>query len=106
MAAYVTEADAEAAGYTIEHHADRHEFVVVEADRVVGVAHYRLIGGQDGAIDFDHTMVIPRLRGTGLSEILARRAVTDEIVLGRHVRASCWFIEKFLAQHPDLRPGA
>ena len=64
MAKYTDEAQAQADGFSIEHEADRHRFVVVQtADggddaaegSIVGEAHYTLIG--DDAIDFDHTVV-------------------------------------------------
>ena len=31
---------------------------------------------------------------TGIAAILARRAFSDEIVTGRNVRTSCWFMAK------------
>ncbi|UOR00357.1 N-acetyltransferase [Leucobacter allii] len=71
------------------------------AERLIGEAHYRLLG--DTGIDFDHTLVHPRFRGTGLSERLAHAAVTGEAAAGRRLRASCWFIAEYLEQHPELR---
>ena len=109
MANYTDEAQAQADGFSIEHEADRHRFVVVQtADggddaaegSVVGEAHYTLIG--DDAIDFDHTVVDPGLRGTGLSGLLAEHALTDDIVKGRKIQASCWYIEGYLERNPHL----
>ncbi|WP_125100512.1 N-acetyltransferase [Leucobacter chromiireducens] len=118
MARYLTEDQAAADGFQIVHEPDTSNFFVVHtaADGTassVGSAHYTLRGeaatGGDaaaaaaaGSIDFDSTVVDPAYRGTGLSGLLAHRAVTDEIVRGRHVRASCWFIEGYLARHPEL----
>lgn len=112
MAEYLDEDAARADGYTIEHHPERREFALVNGGEVRGVAHYSLYGGggestDDGAIiDFDHTFVSPQWRGTGLSEVLARHALTDEIVRGRHIHASCSFIAAYLRRHPELRSGA
>ena len=100
MARYLTEDAAAAEGFTIVHQTERHRFVVVKDGQVIGEAHYSLLG--DSGIDFDHTVVVPRYRGTGLSGLLAHRAVTDEVVRGRRVAASCWFIEGYLAKHPEL----
>jgi predicted GNAT family acetyltransferase len=46
--------------------------------------------------------VVPALRGTGLSRLLARRALTGDAIGGRRVRASCWFIEGYIARHPEV----
>jgi len=105
MARYLSEGDARADGYEIVHQPDQHRFALLNGDQELGVAHYTLLGSaEDGTagIDFDHTVVDPSLRGTGLSGVLAHRALTDEIVTGRNVVASCWFIEGYLAKHPEL----
>lgn len=72
----------------------------VGAPTVVGEAHYTLLG--EHGIDFDHTVVTPRLRGTGLASLLATRALTSDVVRGRKIQASCWYIEGFLERHPLL----
>lgn len=111
MARYRDEAEAAADGYTIEHEPDAQRFVLVQsadasAERL-GEAHYRLLGGdppdEHAAIDFDHTYVHPSLRGTGLSGILVRRALTDEITRDRRLDAGCWFVAGYLEKHPELR---
>ena len=51
---------------------------------------------------FDHTVVDPGLRGTGLSGLLAEHALTDDIVKGRKIQASCWYIEGYLERNPHL----
>lgn len=130
MARYLTESQAAADGFHIVHEPEEHRFAVYarSADhgaadgpgRLVGEAHYSLRGDASaapgaapasdssaGTIDFDHTVVHPDFRGTGLSGLLAHRAVSDDIVHGRRVLASCWFIEGYLARHPELvTPGA
>ncbi|KTR87362.1 GNAT family N-acetyltransferase [Leucobacter chromiiresistens] len=107
MARYENEAGAAADGFTISHEPERSRYVITasgaDGGRVVGEAHYSLRG--DGVIDFDHTVVAPELRGTGLSGLLARRAVTGEAVGERRVEASCWFIDGYLQRHPELLRG-
>lgn len=123
MARYSDESQAQADGFRIEHEPDRHRFVVLRdfagtdqgadegaadssaseaasAPTVVGEAHYTLLG--EHGIDFDHTVVTPRLRGTGLASLLATRALTSDVVRGRKIQASCWYIEGFLERHPLL----
>jgi len=108
MVTYANEAEAHAGGFSFEHDAERHRFVVLQRrdageDRVVGEAHYTLLG--DHGIDFDHTFVTPSMRGTGLSDLLAAHALTDELVHGRKIQASCWFIDAYLSKHPDVVRG-
>ena len=110
MVRYADEAQAQADGFRIEHEPDRNRFVLLQAasggdgeaqaSTVVGEAHYSLLGTQ--GIDFDHTVVDVFLRGTGLSGLLANRALTDDIVKGRKIQASCWFIDGYLERHPHL----
>lgn len=113
MANYENEDEARAAGFTFDHDREGGQFTVSKDGRVVGVAHYTLSGPEPGevsstapggtpTIDFDHTLVVREHRGTGLSALLATRALTDDIVEGRSVRASCWYIDGFIATHPEL----
>ncbi|MFT4232510.1 MAG: GNAT family N-acetyltransferase [Leucobacter sp.] len=104
MARYRDEAQAAADGFRIVHEPDQQRYAVYlgagDEQRLVGEAHYSLIG--DGVIDFDHTVVQPELRGTGLAGFLAQRALTSDIIGDRRVHASCWFIEGYLQKHPEL----
>lgn len=100
MTRYLSEESAAEDGYAIVHEAGEHRFTLTHRGEERGEAHYRLLG--DTAIDFDHTVVAPAERGTGLAGLLAHRAVTSEIVRGRTVMASCWFIRGYLAKHPEL----
>ena len=111
MARYLTEDAAAADGIRIEHEPEAQRFAVYQQDgserREVGEAHYSLPAA--GVVDFDHTFVSGAYRGTGLSGLLARHALTSEVARGVTVRASCWFIEGYLAKHPELletEPGS
>ncbi len=104
MARYLTEADAAEAGITITHEPEAQRFAIYRVDesgaKLVGEAHYSF--PRDGVVDFDHTLVDDSLRGTGLSGLLARRALSSEVAQAHTVEASCWFIEGYLAKHPEL----
>lgn len=100
MVRYLTDDDAAGDGFQIVHEPQLQRFALIKNAQVIGEAHYSLLG--ETGINFDHTVVAPSYRGTGLSRLLAHRAVTDEIVRGRKIAASCWFIEGFLAKHPEL----
>lgn len=88
-----------AAGYRVEHDAIAQTFKLYRDEQQVGAAHYTLRGA---VLDFDHTVVDPALRGTGLSKFLAYQAVTHEITTGKQLAARCWFIAEFLTRHPEL----
>ena len=110
MTRFTTESAANDAGFTIVHEPDRSRYALYEAaapgesdsgdaaPKLLGEAHYTLLG--DDAIDFDHTVVVPQLRGTGLAGLLAHRAVTGSVTEGRTLQASCWFIAAYLKKHP------
>ena len=104
MARYLTEADAAEAGITIVHEPEAQRFAVHQqtdtGSQVVGEAHYSF--PREGVVDFDHTLVDGSLRGTGLSGLLARRALTSDVAAANRVQASCWFIEGYIAKHPEL----
>lgn len=105
MARFLDEAQAAAAGFVIAHEPKAARYAIYQGEganrHLVGEAHYALDG--DAAVDFDHTFVSPTLRGTGLAGLLARHALTGEVVQGRRIKASCWFIAGFLEKHPELR---
>lgn len=109
MTHFTNEADAAEAGFTIEHRPDESRFVVVTDDRVIGYAHYTLgdIPDEAGSITFDGTVVNPAHRGAGLARILVQRALGDDIVRGREVRATCWYVAQHIERNPvDLAEGA
>ena len=106
MTRYQSEAQAAADGITIVHEAERSRYAVLRSvegthTECIGEAHYQLLGDDD--IDFDHTVVKPELRGSGLAGMLAHRALTGSAAAGRRVQASCWFIAGYLEKHPELR---
>lgn len=105
MARYIDQNAAREAGYEIVHQADQHRFAIVKDDEVLGTARYSFFG--DNGIDFDSTHVDESLRGTGLSGVLVRAALGDDIVRDKTVRASCWFVDGYAKKHPDaLAEGA
>lgn len=104
MARYLDEAAAAADGIIITHEPELQRFALYlegEAGRsLIGEAHYSF--PSEDTVDFDHTVVTPAFRGTGLSGLLAHRAVTSDVAKRESVRASCWFIEEYIKKHPEL----
>ena len=105
MTGYLTAEAAREDGFTISHREGEHRFVVEHEGEVVGYAQYTLMG-VDG-INFDSTFMNPKHRGSGLSALLVGEALADDIVSGRNVMASCWYVADYLKAQPDaLAPGA
>ena len=104
MVTYQSEAQAAADGFRIEHQAAAQRFALLRGAEQLGEAHYSLTDrGGEPTINFDHTYVAPKLRGSGLAALLAEHALADDIVLGRRITASCWYIREHLERHPRLR---
>ncbi|MBT1035317.1 N-acetyltransferase [Canibacter sp. lx-45] len=95
MVKFSSLADANKHGYTITHEPAQSRFALYDqAENLLGEAHYTLLGETE--IDFDHTVISPNLRGTGLSAILAEVAITSDLAKTHKIAASCWFIAKYL----------
>lgn len=105
MSRFETEQAADEAGFTLTHRLTEQRFVIEQNDSVVGYARYTLF--DDSQIDFDSTVVDPSLRGTGLSRLLVAKALKDDVVRNREVRASCWYVAEHIDRYPDsLAEGA
>ena len=110
MSRYLDESAAAADGYRLVHEPAQQRFAIYFEDpgaesadaapKLMGEAHYSLRG--DDIVDFDHTLVSPELRGTGIAGLLAQHALTSDVVAERKIVASCWFIEGYLEKHPEL----
>ncbi len=78
--------------------AEHSRYEVLSGDDCIGVAEYR-IDPTGTAIDFTHTYVEPSRRGIGFAETLVDEAVGDARRRGLDVRASCWYVREYLANH-------
>ncbi len=67
-------------------------------DEVASFAEYYMT---DDLIVFPHTMTYPRFRGNGFAEQVVRFALDDVRSRGRRVMATCWFVAKFIGDHPE-----
>lgn len=77
--------------------ASRYE-LVDDDGTVLGIADYH----DDGTnLVFPHTVIDPAHRGKGLGDLLVAGALADVRSQGRQVVASCWFVAKFIDEHPD-----
>lgn len=57
----------------------------------------------DKLLDYYSTYVPPELRGQGLAEKLARRALDYALENGFHVKPTCWYVAKFIERHDQYK---
>jgi predicted GNAT family acetyltransferase len=87
---------------TVRHDPAGHRFV---ADTPGGQG--ELIYGffADTVLDLEHTEVPPAARGLHVADALIRAALAWAREQGYSVMATCPFSQRWLAAHPDERPG-
>ena len=66
---------------------------VLQVENTSAVLEYRRNGSE---IDFCHTFVPPEFRGKGLAEKLVRHGLAWAKTEQLNIRASCWYVQKFL----------
>jgi predicted GNAT family acetyltransferase len=52
---------------------------------------------------FTHTYTEPAVRDRGYGETVVQAALDEARAEGRLVRAACWFVREFIAEHPAYR---
>lgn len=71
-------------------------------DDEIGIADYRLLDTDSGAVaEFHHTLIDPTRRGQGHAERLVSAALDDVRARGLRVKPTCWYVDQFLIEHPE-----
>lgn len=83
---------------TLTNRADRSRYEATLDGEVVAFADYETRGS---IVVMAHTLTIPARRGNGFAAQVVRYALDDIRAAGRKVVASCWFVAKFIDEHPD-----
>jgi uncharacterized protein len=78
----------------VAHHPERNCFMLSLHGKEA-LLEYRL-AEREGSVDFTHTFVPVELRGHGLAEALVRRGLAWAREHNYQIRASCWYVAKFL----------
>lgn len=78
---------------------ERGQYELYVDGELVGVADYR--PGPGGAVVLPHTEIAPDRRGQGLGAVLVRGVLDDLRAAGRTVVPECWYVARFIAEHPD-----
>ena len=82
----------------VQDNPEQQRFELVDGDEVVGIADYRR---QGDTLVIPHTEIQRHRRGQGLGEVLVQGALDATRAQGLRVEARCWFVEQFIATHPD-----
>lgn len=76
----------------VQHQVGQQRFII-EHEGGEAVLAYRL---QGQSIDFYSTYVPPQFRGKGLAEKLVRTGLAWAREQGYNIKASCWYVAKFI----------
>ena len=84
----------------LAHEAEKSRFALYLGDDLAAYADYT----QRGELrDFDHTVTDPQFRGRGLAGVVVQYALDETRKEGLKIGTSCWYVEKFVAEHPEYR---
>jgi uncharacterized protein len=89
----------------VQHDEDGHRYVMRSSGETVGLIEYEREGD---VFDLRHTEVLPQGQGNGLGKVLVRDALDDIREHGHRIVATCPYVQKFVAEHPeyqDLQAG-
>ena len=87
---------------TLEHDETAHRYQLWSDGVAVSLADYREVD-DGGTLVFHHTLTPVPYRGNGYAAELVGRALDDVRASGRRVVATCWFVEDFIALHPEYQ---
>jgi len=86
---------------TFEHDETAHQYRLLDGTVVVSIADYRPL--DDGTtLVFHHTLTPPAFRGNGYAAALIGQALDDVRARDKKVVATCWFVEEYLVEHPEV----
>ncbi|MEX1104561.1 MAG: GNAT family N-acetyltransferase [Ilumatobacteraceae bacterium] len=85
-------------GHAVTDNRSRSRYEVVLDGDVAGFAEYVDDGN---SVVMPHTLVEHEHRGKGLAALLVRHALDDLRSRGRTVVPVCWYVDHFIAGHPE-----
>jgi predicted GNAT family acetyltransferase len=85
-------------GLTLTNDVQRSRYEATLNGEVVAFADYEIRGE---IVVMPHTVTMPVRRGNGYAAQVVRYALDDIRAAGRTVVASCWYVAKFIDEHPD-----
>jgi predicted GNAT family acetyltransferase len=88
--------------FDMDHDAARRRYTLLVDGRPSSFAEY-LPSGDGTTMVFHHTVTPTSDRGQGYAAELVRRALDDVRAAGRTVVATCWYVDQFIADHPEYQ---
>jgi predicted GNAT family acetyltransferase len=79
-------------------HAERSRYEAVVDGQVVAFADYEVSGS---IVVMPHTVTQPAMRGQGHAGRVVQFALDDIRNAGRKVIPSCWYVARFIDEHPE-----
>ncbi|MBF6520802.1 GNAT family N-acetyltransferase [Nocardia farcinica] len=84
----------------LEHNAADTRYEIYVDDTLAGYADYA--EREDAKFrDFHHTITFPEFRGQGIAGKVVEYALDDTRAAGFTVVPTCWYVEKFIAEHRE-----
>lgn len=83
---------------TLTNDVQRSRYEATLNGEVVAFADYEVRGS---IVVMPHTVTIPARRGNGYAAKVVQYALDDIRAADRKVVASCWYVAKFIDEHPD-----
>jgi predicted GNAT family acetyltransferase len=80
------------------HRRDRSRYEAVVDGETVAFAEYDVRGS---TVVLPHTVTTPARRGRGYAGRVVRFALDDIRASGRRVVPSCWYVARFIDEHPE-----
>lgn len=87
---------------TVRHEPEQHRFVSLVSGKEAELLYSYF---SDSLLNLEHTEVPPEGRGQGVGDALIRAALAFARERGLGVVATCPYAQRWLAGHPDERPG-
>jgi predicted GNAT family acetyltransferase len=78
----------------------RSRYELLVDGELIGIADFRLDGD---TVVMPHTEIDGHRRGQGLGAVLVQGALDDIRQAGRTVVPACWYVARYLDEHPDQR---
>lgn len=88
--------------YTLRHDEAEQRFVLAVPPYECLLEYER----EGDGVNFIHTYVPFRLRGKGLGQPLVAAGLAWAVEAGLRIEAECWFVKKYMGEHPDAVPAA
>lgn len=85
-----------------EHNVADTRYEIYLDDTLAGYADYsERADGDRRTRDFQHTLTFPEFRGRGVAAQVVEFALKDAREAGFSVIPTCWYVEKFIAEHGE-----